>query len=213
MKEPLPKSIFELIDSESFRKRTAMYIGEKSISNLRIFMDGYQACELFNEIKTKGTKPPFWIFFNWICKYYNHSGSYSWWDGIILQNCENDEAKAIDTFFERFDEFRTFKPKRIITSQIEKKDIDFFYSHEGIRKLIKDGEETRIGPADKIFLIEYDNNLGCSSHHRKNEKGINSDYFESINKAIKDAEREYGKSLIWNEVSKNEMESVYEKII
>ncbi len=59
MKQPLPKSIFELIDSESFRKRTAMYIGEKSISNLRIFMDGYQACELFNEINAKETKSPF----------------------------------------------------------------------------------------------------------------------------------------------------------
>ena len=128
MKQPLPKSIFELIDSESFRKRIAMYIGEKSISNLRIFMDGYQACELFNEINAKGTKPPFWIFFNWICKYYNHSGSYYSWDGIILQNCDNDEEKALETFLLRFDEFRKIKPLKLITAKVSKSEINFFNS-------------------------------------------------------------------------------------
>ncbi|WP_162794141.1 hypothetical protein [Runella rosea] len=213
MKDLLPKSIFELIDSESFRKRTAMYIGKKSISALRIFMDGYQTCELFNGIKTKETKPPFWIFFYWICKYYNHSGSYYSWDGIILQNCENDEVKAIETFFERFDEFRQFQPKRLIASQISDKAINFFYSNEGKRRLIKNGEEKRIGPADKVFIIEYDNNLGCSSHHRKDNKGINFDYFESVNKAIEDAEKEYGKSLNWKEVPQDKIEMIYEKII
>ena len=213
MKQPLPKSIFELIDSESFRKRTAMYIGEKSISNLRIFMDGYQACELFNKINAKETKPPFWIFFNWICKYYNHSGSYYSWDGIILQNCDNDEEKALETFLLRFDEFRKIKPLKLITAKVSKSEINFFNSHEGIRWRMIDGEGIRIGPADNLFIVEYDNNLGCSSHHRKENKGINSDYFESIENAIKDAEREYGKSLNWKDIPKDEMEIIYEKII
>jgi hypothetical protein len=68
MKGTFPKSIFELLDLESFRKRTAMYLGEKSISKLRTYMDGYQTCETFNGIKSKETKPPFWLFFPWIGK-------------------------------------------------------------------------------------------------------------------------------------------------
>ncbi len=213
MKESLPKSIFELIDTERFRKRPLLYIGKNSISSLRIFMDGYKTCELFNEIKYKDTNPPFWLFFPWICKYYNHSGSYFSWDGIILQNCENDEAKALKIFFERLDEFRQLKPKRIICCQINEKDIEFFYSHEGIRRLIKDGKEERIGPADNIFIIEYEKDFGCSSHHLKEENGINSDFFKSIDIGIKDAEREYGKSIIWKEIPTGKLSKIYEKVI
>jgi DNA gyrase/topoisomerase IV subunit B len=36
-----PKSIFDLIDMEEFRKRTAMYIGDKDILVLKSFIDGY----------------------------------------------------------------------------------------------------------------------------------------------------------------------------
>ncbi|MBK8442333.1 MAG: hypothetical protein IPL35_02495 [Sphingobacteriales bacterium] len=132
MKHKKPKTIFELLDYDQFRKRMAMYIGEKSISKLGLFMLGYEMCEKLNEIKSTDTKPPFWLFFQWICKYYNHSGSYYSWDGIILQNCGNDEAKALDTFFERFDEFRTYKPIKIISAKITDSELNFFHSHDGI---------------------------------------------------------------------------------
>ena len=37
--------------------------------------------------------------------------------------------------------------------------------------------------------------------------------FSSLNKAIIDAEREYGKSLQWEEIPKNEIGNIYDKII
>jgi len=133
MKTPLTKSIFDLIDSDHFREKASLYLGEKSITKLRIFMAGYELCEIAHEIRPSNTKPPFWLFFHWICKYYHHSGSYYSWDGIILQNCDQDEAKAFETFFLRFDEFRKFTPQRIMAARIRKQEIDFFYAHEGIR--------------------------------------------------------------------------------
>ena len=200
MKQQTPKTIFELIDSENFRKRTAMYIGEKSISNLRIFMDGYSICEHFNNIKPQDTQPPFWLFFHWICKYYKHNGSYYNWDGIILQNCEMDEAKALDTFFERFDEFRAFQPFQLLTCPIDEQAKDHFYSHKGIRWNLIDGKQIRIGPAKDLFIVEYDQSFGSAIYHRNADKIIHSGYFRTTLKAKKDAEREYGKSLKWEKV-------------
>ncbi len=212
MKKAYPKSIFELIDSENFRKRTGMYLGKNSISNLRIFMDGYQICEMFNEIKAENTTPPFWLFFKWICKYYNHDGSYYSWDGIILQNSENDEAKALSTFFKRFDEFRNLKPKKLITCQITEKEIEYFSVHNKIvRRRIFEEKETIIGPANNLFIVEYDKELGSASYHRKKEQGIiHSKHFETTDKAILEAEKEYGKSLKWKEIPKTDLKMIYE---
>lgn len=213
MDKQYPKSIYELIDSENFRKRAAMYLGVHSISKLRTFMDGYHTCELLHEIKEEDTKPPFWLFFHWICKKYKHSGSYYNWDGIILQNCDHDESKALDLFFKQFDEFRTFKPQKILTCNITENEIQYFHSHKGIRWSRSNGEDKRIGPATNIFIIEYDNDLGCSSHHRKEGQRIITDYFRTIEQAIENVERSYGKSLNWAEVPKTKLDMVYETII
>lgn len=212
MKHKKPKTIFELLDYDQFRKRTAMYIGERSISKLRLFMIGYEMCENFNEIKSKDTTPPFWLFFQWVCKYYNHSGSYYNWDGIILQNCGNDEAKALDTFFERFDEFRNYKPIKIISAKITNFELNFFHSHEGMRWTVKDGERIREKPAEILYVVEYDKGFGSTIHHFRNERQIHSDYKSSIKNAIGEAEREYGKGLKWDSIDDEKLEEVYKRI-
>ena len=189
-----------------------MYIGEKSISKLSLFMSGYEMCENFNEIKSKDTKPPFWLFLQWICKYYNHSGSYYNWDGIILQNCGNDEARALDTFFKRFDEFRIYEPINIDSAKITDSELNFFHSHEGIRWTLKDGERVREKPADILYVVEYDKDFGSTIHHFRNERQIHSDYKSSTESAKGEAEREYGKGLKWNRIDEEKLEEVYTRI-
>jgi len=179
-------SIYELLDSEAFRKRTAMYLGEKSISKLKTFMDGFYTCERNYKINSQDTLPPFWLFFKWICTEYNHSGSYYSWDGIILQNSNNNEEVALNTFFEKFDEFRKFFPHTILRCEIGETEVKYFNSHEGIRKRYKDGVESRIEPANFLYIIKYSGNLGCSCHHHVKEKHINSDWFSTIEKANMD---------------------------
>ncbi|MEM6965036.1 MAG: hypothetical protein AAF573_09735 [Bacteroidota bacterium] len=210
MEHKKPYTIFELFDSKPFRKRTEMYIGEKSISKLRLFMIGYEMCEDFNGINSKDTRPPFWLFFHWICKYYSHSGSYYNWDGIILQNCGNDESKALDTFFERFDEFRTYQPKKIISAKITDSELSFFYSHEGTRWTLRNGKRIKEKPAEVIYIVEYDKGFGSTIHHLVSEKQVYADYKLSTKDAIAEAEREYGKGLKWNQISEKELEEIDE---
>lgn len=212
MNQKEPMTIYQLFDSESFRKRTPMYIGEKSISKLRLFMIGYEMCEQFNKIKSKDTRPPFWLFFPWICKYYNHNGSYYNWDGIILQNCENDEAKALDTFFARFDEFRTYKPIKILSASILDSELDFFHNHGGIRWKLDNENKIRIGPSKKLYLVEYGRGFGNTIHHMNEDKSIYSDYRQTVEETLKSVEREYGKSLNWTEATIEELEDIYEMI-
>lgn len=112
MNSPQSKNIFEWIDSPFFRKRPALYLGEKSISKLKLFMTGYATCEQFNHIQSVDTKPPFRFFFDWIVNYYEHSGSYFNWDGIILQNCKMEEDKALDVFLTVLMNLELFNPKK-----------------------------------------------------------------------------------------------------
>lgn len=98
-------------------------------------------------------------------------------------------------------------------ARIGKSEIDFFNTHNGIRWTMTEGKQIRIGPADIIYIVKYNNRLGCSIHHRKGQNGINSDHFSSLNKTILDSEREYGKTLKGEEIPKEEIENIYKQII
>ena len=212
MNQKKPTTIFELLDYEQFRKRPAMFIGEKSISKLMLFINGYWMCEDFNQIESKDTRPPYWLFLKSICKYYNHNGSYYNWDGIILQNCGNNEEKAFETFLDRFDEFRTYKPIKIIFSKISKRELAFFHSHKGFRWTVQEGELKKGQPANTLYIIEYDRGFGVTIHQRRDEKQFSSDYELNIEAAKNKAIREYGSQLQWIEISEKEINETYEII-
>jgi len=102
--EQLPKSIFALLASESFRTRPGMYIGEKKISILRAFIDGYfYATESKNT--TSSEKEKFAEFHDWVANYFGWYESTAGWKNIILKECDGDEEKAVDKFFEVYDKF------------------------------------------------------------------------------------------------------------
>jgi hypothetical protein len=95
--------IEKLITSESFRNKTEMYIGEKRISSLKSFFDGiYYSFEIHNIEEENIFKG----FNEWTAKYFNWKESTAGWKNIILKECENDEKKAVDKFFEIYDKFK-----------------------------------------------------------------------------------------------------------
>ena len=96
-----------LIDSENFRLRTAMYIGDKKLSILKAFFDGYYYCNLNEDYLLDG-------FDDWISNYYNYKESTSGWKNMILLKCKNDEEKAVDKFFELFDNFKKKTQSKVI---------------------------------------------------------------------------------------------------
>jgi len=101
----LPKSIFELIDTESFRERPGMYLGQNNIDLLSAFIDGYQyAIDSYQILDEKNIR--FEHFRDWVIKFYS-AGQYTGnWKNLILDNCNGDNQKAVDTFFTLYDTFR-----------------------------------------------------------------------------------------------------------
>jgi hypothetical protein len=101
----LPKSIFELIDTEGFRLRPGMYLGEKSIDVLEAFIDGYQyALDSFEITDERNTE--FEKFRGWVIKYYERGQYSGGWKHLILEDCKGDQQKSIDRFFDLYDKFK-----------------------------------------------------------------------------------------------------------
>jgi hypothetical protein len=101
-----PRSIFDLLDTEDFRKRTAMYIGDKKITSLKSFIDGYFYAAWTNDIKIND-QIKFDDFHNWVAGQFNWKESTAGWSRIILYECNGDETLSVDKFFELYDIFKT----------------------------------------------------------------------------------------------------------
>ena len=100
-----PKSIFELIDTKSFRERPGMYLGQKNIDLLSAMIEGYQyAIDSYEILDDKSIR--FEKFRDWVVNFYN-AGEYTGsWKHLILDDCNGDSQKAVDTFFNLYDRFK-----------------------------------------------------------------------------------------------------------
>jgi hypothetical protein len=93
--------LYDLI--RNIQKRPAMYLGQPSITHLRTFLAGYFfARHQLGEPETNQEKH-FDNFQTWIQEKFKIASSQSW-DKIILFFSQ-DEHKALEQFFELFDEF------------------------------------------------------------------------------------------------------------
>ncbi len=93
--------LYDLIGN--IQKRPAMYLGQPSITHFQAFLAGYFfARHQLGEPDTQQEKH-FAHFQTWIQQKFNIISSQSW-DQIILFFSQ-DEYKALDLFFELFDEF------------------------------------------------------------------------------------------------------------
>ncbi|WP_299215092.1 hypothetical protein [uncultured Aquimarina sp.] len=102
MNNEIPK-LKALLESDNFRSRIGMYLGEKKISTLKGFLDGiyysFDAYDLKEENLFEGLH-------DWVANYYGWTESTAGWKNIILEECGNDEVKAVDEFFKIYDEFK-----------------------------------------------------------------------------------------------------------
>lgn len=186
MKEIQINTILELIDSENFRKRPNMYLGKNSITRLRIFMLGYETCEQFNSLNSKDSIPSFNLFYNWICKYYKETGSYNW-DGIILKNCNDDEELALETFFLRYDEFKSHKPIKIMNCKLD--DLK-----------------------NELFLIQYTKGFGSTLNHVSGKINMYQQYYETEEEALSAANFKHQRELKWELIPIERIDEIFQKI-
>lgn len=100
-----PKSLFDILDLEHFRKRTPMYTGDWTITSLAAFINGFGLATSINNLNDNDTFR-FNEFPDWIAKYFGWFESTAGWKNIILKECNGDERKALDRFFELYDQFK-----------------------------------------------------------------------------------------------------------
>lgn len=186
-------SIYDLIDSESFRQRPGMYIGKKFVTVLRTFMIGYDYCEEINQISTKDTSPPFWLFMYYVAKATNQTLSGYNWDGMLLNKYRGDESKAFDKFLFLFDNFRKITPIETKIFEPNESQLEHFNSQKTTSWTIINKNQIPEKAASKIVLTDYSSTLGCSLSHERKEYP-RTDYFETQEIAIRSVIEKYGES-------------------
>lgn len=79
-----------------------MYLGEPSLTSLYQFLNGltWLAFHYHIELTPDTSK-----LHDWVAKKYGWRYSTAGWRNIILQECGNDERKALETFFDLFEEY------------------------------------------------------------------------------------------------------------
>ena len=88
----------DLIEDETFRSKTPMYIGEWNFSAFHGFILGYSYNAKAYDKVMDG-------FNQFVAQYYNWYESTAGWRGIIFKEMNNDHRKSIETFFILYDLF------------------------------------------------------------------------------------------------------------
>lgn len=211
----LEKSINKLLNSPEDRKRAGMYLGEAKITNLQNYIYGYMDClydyKLDSFEKIVGLKTPFYFFHDFIAIHYNWSSSTAGWKGIILKECNNDELKALKTFYNLFDEFKTLTPKKIIKGTFSKENQEFFNSK------FKSSNKPYVNITNFVIL-NFESKLNDRILIFNNNEFINEDnyiweYIFSAEKSLKILTQKYGEILNYSNIEKEHLEEVYEQTI
>ncbi|MDZ7879657.1 MAG: DUF5071 domain-containing protein [Saprospiraceae bacterium] len=89
---------------KQMQPRPALYLGETSITALWHYVSGYTSACYFKGMEEELT-PRFELFHEFAKRKTGFYESTSGWKHMILSHCEGDETKALDLFFDYFDEF------------------------------------------------------------------------------------------------------------
>jgi len=96
-------TIYEIL--ARIRLRPAMYLGKCSLIRLRAFVEGctFMAQEFGVESRDH---PDFGAFHDWVAQRFGWRESTAGWCNIILEECGDDDQKALESFFELVDDYR-----------------------------------------------------------------------------------------------------------
>jgi hypothetical protein len=99
--EKKPENLYEYL--QMIGSRLSMYIDSKSLKDLSIHIQGYEAAEWVNGSKEASSE--FIKFHDFVAKEYGLSSSSEGWPQIILKHCmKNEDAAAIE-FYRLLDKF------------------------------------------------------------------------------------------------------------
>jgi hypothetical protein len=173
--------IYDIMDA--VRERPALFMGSKSITVLRSFLDGavYTSHILGIDDGYNDFSPiPFRFFNDYVAQFYNYFESTSGWRNMILNKNNSDEKASFDIFYTLLDNFRSINILKIQKCVLTQEQINYHTENEYAPKRVLYNNCNRIEPlfidSKAIYLIELSNNSGylCMV------EGYNSIYLHSF---------------------------------
>jgi hypothetical protein len=133
---------------ELFRRmklRPGMYLGEKTITALWHFVNGYISACFFKGIE-EDLNPRWPIFNEFVKRKTGFAESTSGWKHMILTHCNDNEERAVDVFFEFLDQFKkgeefsqfiqTLVPKNKHDMELDKTMDLYWYNYTELQPII-----------------------------------------------------------------------------
>lgn len=199
-------SIFNMIDR--IRKRPGMYLGSCSITALSHFLCGYQAAELDYGLYRRGNIVPLQFeYMHEFTKMKLSSRDNRGWCGHILKFCNGDEEKALNQFFELYDEFVQIRIKRYWKAVLTEKNIQWNNSMEHAYTMSENGKKPIYENPIAVYVIELTIPAYVLAVETSNDMKFGTQFFPSFEQAKGShtipagAEVYFGKIDLWEEFS------------
>ncbi len=183
-------SLYDLLASPFFRQQPETYLGKASIIHLRLFINGYKACEAFQGSNTPES-PPFWLFPYWVTKGQADPPA---WEQAILDQQQMDEGAAFHHFFTLFDQFKTIVPVVVKTALIGLEEHEQFQAYQ--KQL---GLQQSAATPDQLYVVRYSQGFGYTLHQIGNDQP--PQYFSTHDTATQASQQLFGNALAWEDVT------------
>lgn len=204
---------------ETIRKRPGMYLGSNSITALFHFLNGYVKAEKEHDVYWRREMFP--LDFEYMSEFtnvrLNYSGNMGWCHHILVY-CEGDEEKALNKFFELYDEFNQVRMKRYWKAILSEDNIQWNNSMENICTVRYDKGK---GPAFfnpvAVYVIELTIPAYILVVETMDDIRFEVQFFRSAKEAKENgripsgAELYFGKIDLWEEVQASDIR--FDKII
>jgi hypothetical protein len=208
------KNLYDLL--ERMRERPAMYLGEKRISSLRTFIDGYHFATLEHNISSI-ENPPLGVLNLWMANKFGWGETSAGWNSILLIESQGDEAKALDHFFDLLPEFRKVSPQWMGSLTITQ-DHRTYYQTDQARRIVLSIDEngnrsTQIPIPDQVYVVEFSDQGGWYNYQLKESKLLRLDWgLGDRIEAVEYMESMFGKSTPLTEIVQSEVVIHFKKI-
>ena len=198
--------------------RPGMYIGSNTITSLEHFLDGYQAAERdfgVGMCRNGNLFPPdFYYMHNFADFRLQTECLCAGWRHNILTYCHGDEEKALNLFFDLYQEFRQLKMKRYWKAVLTKENIAWNDKMKRCYSVREHGPEPVYKNPIAVYALELTIPVCMLAVETTSEVLTERQFFSSADEAKGNhsgAEIYFGKIGTWEEVEASNL--YFDKVI
>ena len=192
--------------------RPGMYIGSNTITSLEHFLDGYQAAERdfgVGVCRNGNLFPPdFYYMHNFADFRLQTECLCAGWRHNILTYCHGDEEKALNLFFDLYQEFRQLKMKRYWKAVLTKENIAWNDKMKRCYSVREHGPEPVYKNPIAVYALELTIPVCMLAVETTSEVLTERQFFSSADEAKGNhsgAEIYFGKIDTWEEAEANNL--------